>query len=354
MKQIIARNVRQDTGGATIVEFSIALLAFVFLFLILTDFARYVEAKGVLNTGALDAIALATTIPGLEIAERDDPTYILADAEVRQRALVFPEGTLFSGGSSNIKIESIIVSDPNNPPDPSNPSPFEGCADGDRVCLIVPPPEELLKEPIKIVIRGTYDPIFPGAPNLPITVMATAFREPETSSSMPLLADCNGNRYGSPDYFQNCSSSCSPEQMWDRDLRRCICRSWNGFIDDGNGGCVCDTDKGYQEIPDNSEYCLCPEARRTPCPDGKTFSEPACACACRDDAGWQGDTFSACESGNNVVNGSWDYNTCSCKCDGTGQTDNQAGDGCECAAGYHAVDKQCVRDSDPNNPGTPE
>lgn len=332
MNRIVTSNIRQDAGGATMLEFSIALSAFVFLFLLLVDFARYVEAKGVLNTGALDGISLATTIPGLEIVNRDDLAYKKAYKSVQLRARAYPLETLFSDQSSAITLDSIITTDLNNPP------PDWRCPNnGDTVCLIVPAPGEFLKEPIKIIMKGTFDPMFPGAPNLPITVTATAFREPATTSSMPLLTDCNGNRYGSEQYFADCGSSCTGIGMvWFPNYRECRCRKIAGFYDDGNGGCECNPTANFQKDPNDPTKCICLETQS--CTFPQTFDSSSCKCTC-------GKAITnACKNSGGKLLGS-----CVCECNKPGQIPNAAGDGCECDAnGWRPAEdgKSCIEVSD--------
>ncbi len=98
-----------DQRGATMIEGTLVLLLFLFVFLFFTDCARYLMTRSLLIRGAQDAVDLATRVPHFDIDLRNEPTggstntarFLAARASVENSALTGGAfSTLISPSSS--------------------------------------------------------------------------------------------------------------------------------------------------------------------------------------------------------------------------------------------------------------
>lgn len=304
------RNSREH--GAVMVEFGAVFLVFMFLVIGIIDFARYTEAKGVLNSGALDSIALATTIQGLDVFDRTTTEFAIAFDDVRKKALEIPRTALFSAtNSGDVRIEKIYVGGQQDSGIDSR------CQNNQDVCIILPEGidepklrEAFSEEPMRIILTGTYNPIFPGAPDLPIKVVAAGFREPRTTFLMPSIKDCNGNLFGSSNFKgTNCctltAADCTGAFEWlNTDNCACECLQQRDR-DPITGFCGCDPSRNL--IDTGSATCAC--AQPVSCPAGRITHPYWCdSCTCADANG--ADLSISCSAAGGTVN----QTNCTCVC----------------------------------------
>lgn len=204
------RRKADDSAGASLLQFALVFPILMLFAVGFIDLARVLAIRGVLTKGAQDGLAVAMTVPNLDVDIKDLPTsdveysrYLEARRRVIAAATGLPLGTLLtnSGTPSSARLLSFTYADPNSAGPPSM-TVFDGAMlrPGERVQITGstppryvghgtvipdpsgnPPPQPqamlMAREPILVELHAEVDFFLPFFDNIVVSGSASGFRE---------------------------------------------------------------------------------------------------------------------------------------------------------------------------------
>lgn len=266
----------RSSRGASVVEFVLVAPVLLFFIFALIEVARFLTLRGILNTAADQAAALAAS--NSKIGEwNPDPNaltqsseYLDGKREVLEKITgddSLPMTTFFK---SNPEADAYIVSAEVRPPEQTSHESKEQTFENRPIIIEVDAVIKPLIPCVGLLLGFTSSNSYCPS-SYPLTITATAFKEPTRALTMPVQTDCEGRPFGHPDYYQNCP--CDNGKYWDATSRSCVC-----YTGDRDNDGVCDCESGY-ELSSDGRSCSCNTAALQ-CGTGLVADSTSCSCRC--------------------------------------------------------------------------